>query len=416
MRVRSVAAGFFAFLGLLAHALAYQLPRDVSGNISFIPFLSAVAVAPSFVVALAVGASVLIAEISQRRAVLKGAFNVSQYVLTVSIAVIVFLLAGGKPVGSLHDASVIPFIAAFASFFLVNTICVSGVIAVSRRQPFSDVFKHNTQGALLYDIFAIPVVYMFAYVYVRYGPVTALGVSIPLFGLRQLYKTNWALEKVNEELLQIMVAAIEARDPYTSGHSQRVSAYSRIVSKAAGLSDRVTDRVAMAALLHDVGKIHEEFAPILRKPGRLTPEEFAVMKTHSEKGATLVAKVSQFVDLVPAIRSHHEAWDGTGYPSALHGENIPLAARIIALADTIDAMTTDRPYRAAMSEFEVRSEIRNQLGHQFDPTIAAALISDAKWDSMARALNSKESSRRPTPLSNVAIPHHTAGYAVPSGK
>jgi HD-GYP domain-containing protein (c-di-GMP phosphodiesterase class II) len=405
-------AAFFAFLGLLAHSLSYALPRDLSGNISFIPSLSAVVVAPTFAVTVGVAIAVLLSELIKRREPLKALFNVAQYALAISTASLVFISANSGTTGTVSRYTVIPMIAAFASFLLVNTASVSGVISVSRNQPFLEVFRHNTKGAVLYDMFAIPVVYAFAYVYVRYGPVSALGVSVPLFGLRQLYKTNWQLERVNEELLQIMVAAIEARDPYTSGHSQRVSVYSRIVAKAAGLSDRATDRVATAALLHDVGKIHEEFAPILRKPGRLTAEEFAVMKTHSEKGATLVSKVSQFTDLVPAIRSHHEAWDGTGYPNALRGEEIPLAARVIALADTIDAMTTDRPYRAALTESAVREEIKLQLGHQFDPIIAASLISDSKWAPMARALSAREGVRRATPLSMPAIPRHSATFPV----
>src|ERR1035437_419805 len=146
-----------------------------------------------------------------------------------------------------------------------------------------------------------------------------------------------------------MVAAIEARDPYTSGHSQRVAEYSRIVAHAAGLGARAAARAHTAALLHDVGKIHEEFAPILRKAGRLDEAEFAIMRLHSEKGAVLVAKVTQFRDLVPAVRSHHEAWDGSGYPDKLTGERIPLWARVITFADTIDAMTTDRPYREALT-------------------------------------------------------------------
>jgi HD-GYP domain-containing protein (c-di-GMP phosphodiesterase class II) len=144
--------------------------------------------------------------------------------------------------------------------------------------------------------------------------------------------------------------------------------------------------VYTAALLHDVGKIHEEFAPILRKPGRLTDEEFAVMRTHSEKGAVLVGKVSQFEDLIPAVRGHHEAWDGSGYPQGLKGDAIPLWARIITIADTIDAMTTNRPYRLALTPEAVRDELQKHAGRQFDPRIAGLLVSDARWPEMHRAL------------------------------
>jgi putative nucleotidyltransferase with HDIG domain len=181
----------------------------------------------------------------------------------------------------------------------------------------------------------------------------------------------------NQELLQLMVAAIEARDPYTSGHSRRVARNARLIAQAIGLRDRQVERVAVAALLHDVGKIHEVFAPILSKPGRLTAEENAIMQTHPIKSEELVRTVSQLNDVVAPIRHHHENWDGTGYPDGLVGENIPIASRIIMFADTIDAMTTDRPYRAALSEAQVRSEFVKLRGRQFDPNICDKLLNSA---------------------------------------
>jgi putative nucleotidyltransferase with HDIG domain len=263
-----------------------------------------------------------------------------------------------------------------------------------------------SQGAIRYDLMALPIVYGFAFLYREYTW-WALGVALPLLGLRQLYKTNRQLETINEELLQLTVAAIEARDPYTSGHSRRVAQYSRVVARAAGLHMRAADRLATAALLHDVGKMHEEFAPILRKPGRLTADEFAIMRTHPEKGAVLVAKVTQFRDLVPAIRSHHEAWNGSGYPDKLTGERIPLWARVIAFADTIDAMTTDRPYREALTAESVREELRSQAGRQFDPKIAAELIADKYWLQLADAIRLNHDSGEFESLSSDAIPRHS---------
>jgi HD-GYP domain-containing protein (c-di-GMP phosphodiesterase class II) len=141
-------------------------------------------------------------------------------------------------------------------------------------------------------------------------------------------------------------------------------------------------------LLHDVGKIHEEFAIILRKPGALTEEEFAVMKTHPARSAELVRKVTQFADLVPAILAHHEAWDGRGYPDKKAAKEIPLGARVIALADTIDAMSTTRPYRAALSLEQVRDEIRRESGRQFDPHLCQSLLSPATWREFAREIDS----------------------------
>ena len=402
------AAGFFALIGLAAQALAHRLPKGVSGSIGFIPFLSALAVAPGLPSVIAVGLAVLASEILRRRSHIQAVFNVSQHVLAFSIAVLVYVGLGGQPLRGSGRPEPVGFVVACTSFLLANTIAVSGVIAMSQRRRVLEVWKQLTRGTALYDFLALPFVYLFAWVYANRGPWFASAIAIPLLGLRQLYKTNRQLETINEELLQLMVAAIEARDPYTSGHSQRVSEYSRIVARAAGLGSRATERVFTAALLHDVGKIHEEFAPILRKPGRLTDAEFEVMKTHSEKGAILVGKVSQFRDLIPAIRGHHEAWDGSGYPDGLTANAIPLWARVIAFADTMDAMTTDRPYRAALGPDSVRAELRKEAGFQFDPAISLELISERHWPLMADAIRRNSATRKPTPLFIEPVPRHSA--------
>jgi HD-GYP domain-containing protein (c-di-GMP phosphodiesterase class II) len=145
------------------------------------------------------------------------------------------------------------------------------------------------------------------------------------------------------------------------------------------LPESEVKKVSQAALLHDVGKIHEKYARILSKADKLTPEEWAVMQEHPVDGERLVSTMSRLKDLTPAIRHHHEQWDGTGYPDGIAGENIPLAARIIALADTIDAMTSVRPYRGALSEEQVRSEFVRCRGRQFDPAITDQILSSALW-------------------------------------
>jgi HD-GYP domain-containing protein (c-di-GMP phosphodiesterase class II) len=403
----AAAAGFFALIGLAAQALAHRLPKGVAGSIGFIPFMSALVVAPSLPLVCAVGLAVLAAEVLQHQVPLKATFNVAQHVFAISVAVLVFGYLGGHAMTKTGAFGLLPFAASFTTFLLVNTVMVSGVIAVSQHRRVFEVWRQFTHGTVLYDFLALPVVYLFAWIYVDKGAALASAIAIPLIGLRQLYKTNRQLETVNLEMLQLMVAAIEARDPYTSGHSQRVAEYSRIVSHAAGLRSRAAARVHTAALLHDVGKIHEEFAPILRKPGRLDESEFAIMRTHSEKGAVLVAKVTQFRDLVPAVRSHHEAWNGSGYPDKLTGESIPLWARVIVFADTIDAMTTDRPYREALSAESVREELRSQAGRQFDPRIAALLIADKHWLRLAEAIRSNHDSAEFESLSGDTVPRHS---------
>jgi HD superfamily phosphohydrolase YqeK len=407
------AAVFFCFAAFLGHQAAYRLPKGGFGDISFIPLLAGVAVAPGVSVVIGTAVALLVSEYLRRRETIKIVFNAAQFTIAVGLSVVMFNRLGGTALGLDSVSKMLPFAAAYGTFFLTNAFLFSGVVAVSTSERFGAVLARSAGGAAVVHLVGIPIVYGFAYAYLLVGWLWSGALLVPMFGLRQMYKMNRELQTVNEDLLQLMVAAIEARDPYTSGHSQRVAEYSRVVGHVAGLGVRATERVYTAALLHDVGKIHEEFAPILRKPGRLTEDEFAIMRSHSEKGAALVSKVSQFVDLIPAIRAHHEAWDGSGYPNGLAGDRIPLWARVITFADTIDAMTTDRPYREALNTDAVREEIRRQAGKQFDPKLAELLTSDVKWKEMAATIRKNRHTHIPVSQEGPALPRHSASYETP---
>jgi HD-GYP domain-containing protein (c-di-GMP phosphodiesterase class II) len=369
------AALCFASLGTFAHLLRYDLARAATGSIAFIPYLAVVVVAPNWIGVAAVALSVWIVETLLRRSAIKALFNVAQHALAVGLSALVFTQAGGVSLLQDVEFRALPFLSLFVTYALTNSAAVSGVIALSESRSVLAVWRENTLRTVAYDLLSLPVVYAFGWVYVNGGPIGVAILAVPLLGVRQLYITNWKLERTNQELLELMVAAIEARDPYTSGHSRRVAQYSKVVARAAGLSSKEVERIGVAALLHDVGKIHEIFAPILRKPDSLTPEEWEIMKTHPIKSAELVQHVSQLKDVIAPLRNHHENWDGTGYPDGLAGEQIPLYARVIMFADTIDAMTTDRPYRAALDEAAVRAELVRMRGRQFDPRLCDLLLS-----------------------------------------
>ena len=166
----------------------------------------------------------------------------------------------------------------------------------------------------------------------------------------------------------MLAAAIDAKDPYTRGHSERVKDYSLVIARQMGFGAPEMERVEIAALLHDVGKIGIDDR-ILRKPTNLTPEEFEVMKTHPDKGASILLQIAQLSDIVPGTRGHHENYDGTGYPQGLKGEEIPLLARIITVADTFDAMTTDRPYQKAFTLEFALNRIRTMATVKYDPKV-----------------------------------------------
>ena len=366
----------FGMLSAVSLILSYdKVGSRLSGSIAFLPLITAVILAPVWTTVIAAAVGMLVAELASRRLPLKAIFNISQNILGVSLSTLAYLqLRGQSLLSTPGHLNLFAFASILLVFVMVNTAAMNGVIAISENRQFWTLWRAQAPVTLLYDLLALPFVYAFAWFYGQFGIIGALALVVPLLGVRELYKVNWELQQQNHELLQLMVAAIEARDPYTSGHSRRVARNSRLIAGAMGLKEKQIQRVAVAALLHDVGKIHEIFAPILSKPGRLTAEENAIMQTHPIKSEELVRTVSQLKDVVAPIRHHHENWDGTGYPDGLVGENIPIASRIIMFADTIDAMTTDRPYRAALTESQVRAEFVKLRGRQFDPKICDCLL------------------------------------------
>ena len=172
--------------------------------------------------------------------------------------------------------------------------------------------------------------------------------------------------------IQMLAGAVDEKDPYTRGHSDRVTRYSVIIATEMGLPIEDIERIRISAQLHDVGKIGIEDR-ILKKPGALTPEEYELMKAHTVKGANILSSVEQLRQMLPGIELHHESLDGRGYPYGLKGEEIPIMARIIMVADAFDAMTTNRPYQAAMEPEYVIRIINSLVNTKFDPAVVAAI-------------------------------------------
>jgi HD-GYP domain-containing protein (c-di-GMP phosphodiesterase class II) len=190
--------------------------------------------------------------------------------------------------------------------------------------------------------------------------------------------------------IEMIAAAVDAKDPYTKGHSGRVSQYSVILAKELGLPEEEVDKVRISATLHDVGKIGVEDR-VLKKPGVLTNEEFEVMKRHTVMGYEIVRQVKQLTEMLPGIRWHHEALNGQGYPDGIRGDEIPLMTRIIAVADTFDAVTTDRPYQAGSDFPKALDILRKHAGTRYDP-----IIVDAMHAAYAKGMLAKFEARRVT--------------------
>jgi HD-GYP domain-containing protein (c-di-GMP phosphodiesterase class II) len=396
----------FVFAFLLEVSSTTLRGGDAKGSLAFVAELAAGVLFGPFWGGLLTGVSAFAAHKYSRRPTVRAAFNAFQKSFSVVLAIGVYQFLGGvvPPAFLTPGASVVAnevavglvaFLAASLTYIFVNSVLVSGAIAISTGQSIRQVWKTNTLWVLSYDIGASILSLVIAALYLwfegmgglaRFGFVAAL---IPLVVVKHAYSRLNTLQKLYDELdsayeklelnlreqLEMMVKSIEARDPYTSGHSRRVAALSKTIASDLGLGAQLVEEIENAALLHDVGKIHAEFAPLLSKEGRLTEEEWEIMKSHSAKSADLVALFSRFRgNVLDSVRWHHERWDGKGYPDGIAADAIPLGARIIMIADTIDAMSTDRPYRKALSFEKVVSELIKYRGIQFDPNLVDSTV------------------------------------------
>jgi putative nucleotidyltransferase with HDIG domain len=203
------------------------------------------------------------------------------------------------------------------------------------------------------------------------------------------------------DTISILAQAVELRDEYTGNHTVRVRVYSELLAEHMGIAPDQIELLRIGTPLHDIGKIGIDDA-ILRKPERLTEHEFEIMKSHTVKGAEIIATVPDLLPILPIVRHHHERWDGKGYPDGLRGEEISPLARIVALADAFDAMTSDRPYRQGLPAATAFAEIEKQAGKQFDPVFAAGFIQIR--DRLISEMQAQAGNTRKTKITPTALP------------
>ena len=373
----AVAGTWIAFVGLLGLALVAELfSTRIAGStattsVSFVPYIAAmVLLGPPWTIALA-GVTELFAEtVIRRKEAIKVIHNTSKEVVAIGLASYTFVSLGGIPSFHAFSFQPIQFAAAALVYFLISNGSTATAIALSTGARLRETWERVVGKTLVIDLFASSLSLLLAFLYTELQLVGLLLVLIPLFFVRHTNQINRELEEANRDLLELMVKAIEARDPYTSGHSQRVARIAGALAREVGLGFREVEKITTAALLHDVGKIYEEFAPLLRKQGRLTDGEKSVMESHPARSAELVSTISGLRGYVErCVRHHHENYDGSGYPGGLAGDGIPLGSRIVMIADTTDAMTTDRPYRRALTYDSVVAELEKHAGTQFDPAL-----------------------------------------------
>jgi putative nucleotidyltransferase with HDIG domain len=225
-----------------------------------------------------------------------------------------------------------------------------------------------------FHVFAfIPLGAIIALVYVSHGPWTVLLFVVPIFLARYTFKLYVEMKEAHINTVAALTSAIDANDPFTHGHSYRVSRYALRVGNAMGLSSRDLEILEYGALLHDIGKIAIQH-DILLKPERLSEQELLTLKQHPTVGADIVVNLKFLKEAAVLVRYHHEQPNGRGYPEGLKGDEIPIGARIILVADAFDAMTSDRPYRKGLTIDKVVEQFEKYGGEQFDSEITALTL------------------------------------------
>lgn len=378
----------FVFLGFVSQALAIESTvvagKPVRSSISFLPLLaSAVIFPPAVVVASALIVNLLDDILSQESLIHRAIFNAAQVTISYGLGSLAFReivsLTGVDLTLSFGIAEVFfPFYGLAVVFFGSNLLLISGYVAIRQHQSLGLVLQEAMSrggGNLFYDLLASPVALIAAFLYANYDIGGLLAVLLPLLLIRFSYLSAIQYQQANRDLLRVLIKAIETRDPYTSGHSLRVSTLAQLIAVDHGLRTGLVNQIETAALLHDIGKIDALYAEIISKPTSLTDEERNVIQTHATKGADLLQSLTSLdKEIIVGVRHHHEQYDGSGYPSGLKGQAIPIAARIIMICDAVDAMLSDRPYRDALSVAAVQEELRRCSGTQFDPALVDTIL------------------------------------------
>ncbi|MEO8541522.1 MAG: HD-GYP domain-containing protein [bacterium] len=307
-------------------------------------------------------------------------FNASQALLGVAAGAFAFDLVAHGTLPAESTSIMVGVIVAGAAMLVVNDILVFCVIWAQTGIRFHRMLWDFARGRtdLPYDV-ALYAAGFVAALLASFHPWLLLLIAAPLPVLYRAMANQVALRQQTREAVIQLADIVDERDPYTFGHCKRVSEFTNELCRQLGLSHDLTEEIVLAARVHDVGKIGIRDA-VLLKPARLTEEEFAHIKEHPDIGARLTARFPDFARGTRYIRHHHEKWDGSGYPSALKGTEIPLGARIIAVADTFDAITSNRVYRDGLPDDFARTEMARVAGTQLDPEVVHAWFSNRAWE------------------------------------
>lgn len=367
----------FAILSIIAESLLIPTPGESAISVGFAIGLSAILVigVPEAAWIASLGVIFRTIKLNGKRfhifnyPVYKTFFNGATILISAGIAGFCYQLLGGVPGIIDFNNLLLPLMTCIIVYSLVNETIISGLMAIVTGERFASSWLGNLLFAARDCIFVAPLGVMMAIAYMKYG---ILGIFLfmgPLLLARYSYKLYIDMRRVYIDTVKAFSQAIEIKDPYTQGHSMRVGEYAVALGKRVKLSSKRLENLKMAAILHDIGKIGIEES-ILNKPGKLTVEEFEKIKQHPENGFKILQDIEALKNVSEIILEHHEKMDGTGYPKGKKQGEISKEASILSIADVYDALTSDRPYRKALSLEQAFEIIKEGKGNHFDAQLA----------------------------------------------
>src|SRR6056297_593652 len=307
----------------------------------------------------------------------KTIYNASQSILCAGLSGIlyIYIQSNFSYLGVAGDT--IALVSTVVVYVILNTSTMTLLIKLLKGGKILEIWGENFKGTFLNSAAIGLLGIIVAFAYNNYGIGSVVLFFVPLLLARYSFKLYVDMRKNYMETVKALINAVEAKDPYTSGHASRVGTYAVEIGKELGLSSLELDKMRNAALLHDIGKIGVDDR-ILNKNKSLTNLEYEVIKNHPSTGYEIIKDIEFLKGANEIVKHHHERWDGKGYPDGLKGEEISTLVSILTIADSFDAMTTDRPYRKAFSFDKALSEIESNAGSQFNPNIVNEAVKALK--------------------------------------
>lgn len=369
---------FWTVLTLIVESLLILLPNNVGVSVGYAINLASVVVGGPLLGTTAsfLGLLFRCPKIPERGYVhlfntpsYKTIFNISQSVIVTSSMGWVYIYFGGK-VGQVYIMQTILILLLGT---ILNSILISIMMSNMTGQAFTKIWFSNIKGTFASAIAVGTIGIIIALAFIGYGYWAVILFFGPLLLARHSFKLYIDMRNLYISTIQALNKTMEAKDPYTSGHANRVEEYAVGLAEFHGLSFNTVEDIKTAAILHDIGKLGIDDS-ILNKTSKLTQEEYAIIMKHPSIGAEIISNVDFLKKVTKMIKYHHERYDGKGYPEGLVGEDIPIEACILAIADSYDAMTSDRPYRKALTKDEALNEIEKNAGTQFHPVLAEKFV------------------------------------------